>query len=227
MDLSVLDLGLATLRRARSAAERNVELLEGIDAIAERVQDVGDRCATSLHSVMRPEPLCSPTQPYFDRLIGRGVGIDAIWHREGGYLPDADDTHYAARVGRTLPIERLMIYDRGTAFAAVPGIPVAEGALFIHGADLMRPYLRLFDRIRDDATPVHSADVRFTPQQRRVLALLREGCRDAEIAGALGVSDRTVRRQLRALHLLTGTRTRFQLGEWVGSAGRTSDGQPK
>ena len=226
MDTSVLELGLTNLRRARSAASGDVELLEGVETIAERVADVAGVCRTLFQAMLRPDPLCTPLGPFFDGMLTRGVAVTSVWTGARGYWPHAGETQYSDRVMGEPPIERMVIFDRTVAVVAVPGISVVEAALFVHGAGRVRPYVRVFDRAgsapsRGHGRPWLSAD------QQRVLALLRDGYRDAEIAATLGVTDRTVRRHVHALQRRSGARTRFQLGAWAAPRAPEPRDQPK
>ncbi|QWF23026.1 helix-turn-helix domain-containing protein [Nocardioides sp. LMS-CY] len=51
-----------------------------------------------------------------------------------------------------------------------------------------------------------------------LIALLREGLHDHEIADRLGTTDRTVRRHVADLMTRTGARTRYQLGTRIGGS---------
>jgi DNA-binding CsgD family transcriptional regulator len=85
--------------------------------------------------------------------------------------------------------------------AAVVRVPAVTTAL--------RHY---FDLLWRQAAPLDGGEGQLTKTQRLILGMLLSGLGDDAIARSLGVSSRSVRRQVAALELLAGVSSRFALG---------------
>lgn len=82
---------------------------------------------------------------------------------------------------------------------------VSDGAvLAVRGVD------ELVDVVIGAGRAVDGPDDALTDRQREVLALLRSGRSNAEIAGVLGISEHTVRKHLERVFRALGYRTRAE-----------------
>ena len=125
-----------------------------------------------------------------------------------------------ARVSNLLP-SRLLIRDREEALVISRGYPAIEHLGFHTSNPAFVRYLcELFDTVWQRALPVteHRIDGigGLSGDQLEVLRYLVLGRTDASIARSLGVSERTVQRQIQAIQHGLDARGRFQLGIRVG-----------
>lgn len=125
-----------------------------------------------------------------------------------------------ARVSDLVP-SRLLIGDRREAMVLSHGYPNVEHLGFYTSHPALVAYLcQVFEAVWARALPVteHSFDdlSAVTPEQRELLKYLVLGRTDASIARSLGVSTRTVQRQIHAVQHGLDARGRFQLGVRIG-----------
>lgn len=92
------------------------------------------------------------------------------------------------------------------ALADAPG-----SALLIRSGPLTHLISRWFELLWHDAEPSEPENP-LTPYQRRILSLLLQGRRDAQVAQLTGTSTRTVRRHIAAIMELLQAPTRFAAG---------------
>lgn len=121
-----------------------------------------------------------------------------------------------ARVSDHIP-SRVLIRDRQEVLAIAKGYPDSSefGFHSVHPA-IVGYFCDVFDTVWKRALPVneHRSDAVgvLTAEQIRLLRYLVLGRTDESIARSLGVSTRTVQRQIQTLQLRLGARGRFQLG---------------
>nr|WP_238351160.1 helix-turn-helix domain-containing protein [Kribbella shirazensis] len=101
--------------------------------------------------------------------------------------------------------------------------PPGQAALVIRSEALVRPLEAVFQATWDVAEAVEIAEAdpveRLGRRSREVLVLLAAGLTDEAIARELGVTDRTVRRQIACLCRKLRVDCRFQLGLEVARRG--------
>lgn len=135
-----------------------------------------------------------------------------------------------ARVSDLIP-SRLLIRDRAEALVIARGYPDVEHLGFHtdHPA-IVHALCGLFDAVWERALPVADSRlaqlVELTQEQLELLRYLVLGRTDASIARSLGVSTRTVQRQIQAVQHALGAKGRFELGVRVGECltGHTESG---
>ncbi|MFH8369386.1 helix-turn-helix domain-containing protein [Streptomyces sp. NPDC018031] len=120
-----------------------------------------------------------------------------------------------ARVLPTVPV-KLTIFDRRLAIVSMSFVEaeVNDSLLLVRPSSLLSALTGLFEICWNTALPLHVGDRApspLRPVQRRLLELLGSGLTDETIAELLGVSRRTLSRNLEQLNHLAGTTTRFQL----------------
>lgn len=125
-----------------------------------------------------------------------------------------------ARVSDHVPC-RVLIRDGEEALVIAKGYPAVEHLGFHTTHPAVVAHVRdMFETVWTRALPVteHRLDTVgvLTGEQIELLKYLVLGRTDASIARSLGLSTRTVQRQIQAIQLRLGARGRFQLGLRVG-----------
>lgn len=135
-----------------------------------------------------------------------------------GRLADLEAGVAAGEQARVTAIPlKMTIFDDTAAILPVRQPPDVESRLIVHNPVLLDALSALFEMYWDRALPLHAdsglgGDAVPTEAERRLLVLLVGGLSDQEIAAQLGVSDRTVRRVMRAMMTRLDAATRFQAG---------------
>ena len=132
-----------------------------------------------------------------------------------GRLADLEAVVAAGEQARvtTIPL-KMTIFDDTAAILPVRQPAGVSSRLIVHNPVLLDALSALFEMYWDRALPLHAEVGTDGPSEadRRLLVLLVGGLSDREIAAQLGVSDRTVRRAMRALMVRLDAATRFQAG---------------
>lgn len=118
-----------------------------------------------------------------------------------------------ARVTDSMPI-KLLIADRSRALIPLdrPGV---AGVVHFRSAVVIDALVTLFDAVWDRAQPYPPDSVAsdtLTPFERHIAGLLCTGIKDDDLAAALHVSVRTVRRNVASIMDKLGVSTRFAAG---------------
>ncbi|WP_425315091.1 LuxR C-terminal-related transcriptional regulator [Streptomyces purpureus] len=121
---------------------------------------------------------------------------------------------------RTSPIvpPRMLIFDRLTAVVPIDPANTRLGALCTSAPGIVAPLVTLFEQTWETAVPLGS-DHRsaseatgVSPMEQELLKLLASGMTDEAAGKRLGVSLRTVRRQMAALMERLNATSRFEAG---------------
>ncbi|WP_371494405.1 helix-turn-helix domain-containing protein [Kitasatospora sp. NBC_00374] len=120
-----------------------------------------------------------------------------------------------ARVLPTVPV-KLAVFDRRVAVVSMSFVEaeVNDSLLVVHPSSLLSALTGLFETAWRTALPMHLSDrvpPALSPLHRRILELLATGVTDETIAELLGISRRTLSRQLEQLNTRAGSLTRFQM----------------
>jgi DNA-binding NarL/FixJ family response regulator len=116
---------------------------------------------------------------------------------------------------------KMTIFDDKAAILPLRQPADMESRLVVHNPVLVDALSALFEMYWDRALPLHVNDGRAelagpdaapSEDDRHLLVLLVGGLTDQEIAAQLGISDRTVRRGVRAMMGRLDAATRFQAG---------------
>lgn len=219
-----------------------IELVTGSEAVLHRFDQL-QRSAAEEIQVLDTPPYAGPAGPSPNdvefEVLRRGVTCKAIYDRPAlERSPNAVNAilRYVAageqaRVTSRLPL-KLATFDRKLAFVpqSVQQQDVAS-AIVVHPCSLLDVLLYVFDQLWDQATPLSLEPPHVPrhvdpepqdepgPDERRLLALLSSGMKDAAIAHHLGWSYRTTRRRIAALLTSLGVETRFQAGLYAARRG--------
>ncbi|OAA27001.1 hypothetical protein UG55_101015 [Frankia sp. EI5c] len=217
--------------RRRAGTNAGVQVLAR-DEIYPRMAELTGRSTQSIRFL-----LTGPTPPGLggdvsDLLVpaaGRGVRITSVWtagavaaarrRQQGRRLPPIGQIHVAS----ALPM-RAIVWDSTAALVPVRDDDLDDGGFAVVAPTLVRAVGDMVIRTQRAAvrngTPEVDVDEPATMRrQRALLRLLEVGLDDSRAARELGVSDRTVKRDVAELCQRFGVLTRFQLGAAAARAG--------
>ncbi|MCL3997069.1 helix-turn-helix transcriptional regulator [Streptomyces lavenduligriseus] len=226
---SALRLLATEYAAAGGSADRSpdaVEVLRGMDEIRTRLESLAGRCTREVLSFQPggalPTEALEASRPLNEQAMVRGVRFRTIYLQS--ITTDRVTTQYVRwarelggdiRLAPTLPM-RLLIVDHEVA--VIPGETRAclPTALLLRSAPVVRALHALFEAYWKDAEPFgtepkDAPTVGPTAQERAVLRLLADGCKDETVARALGISVRTERRMVAELTARLGASSRFEL----------------
>ncbi|MEV7928634.1 MULTISPECIES: helix-turn-helix transcriptional regulator [unclassified Kitasatospora] len=215
----------ATLRTDTPVGVR--ERLVGLDAIQEKLEMLSARLTTEALAVMpggaQSAASLAASRPLDEEALLRGVGLRTIY--QDSVHDDPATLGYARwLVGlggevRTAPVlpPRMLVFDRSTAVVPIDPQNTRAGALCTREPGIVAPLVALFERTWEAAVPIADdraggEPVGLSPGEREVLRLLSTGLTDEAVAKRLGVSVRTVRRQMAALMERLEAASRFEAG---------------
>lgn len=209
----------------------SIDQLEGIDAIRREITDLGAHMRQemlALHpaSEHTPEALEAALQLDMEAMR-RGVRIRSIYAdmaRLDG--PTLDHHRRAAQAGMeiryapSVPM-RMLVFDRSAGIVPLHLVDTGRAALVVRGAALVAVLVLSFEQLWVSAEPfvddtgeivAHHEGLDPSDSDRTLLRLLSLGVKDEAAARHLGVSVRTVRRQIADLMRRLEAESRFQAG---------------
>ncbi|MBB5786472.1 winged helix-turn-helix transcriptional regulator [Jiangella mangrovi] len=217
-----------------------IEIVRGRPAVAHRFMQMEQTVTRELLVLDRPpyaQTLDQPNDREYE-LLARGVRCRGIYAPEGlerpGRLDELRRLVDAGEEARTSPVVplKMAIADGEVAILPLSFEQSAEQALVVHASTLVDALVSLFEVLWDLALPL--AGLEGTGQQTgageadaavaALVPLLVAGLGDQAIARQLGVSPRTLSRQLAVLMETLGARTRFQAGVLAVARGLTGPG---
>jgi DNA-binding CsgD family transcriptional regulator len=220
---------------AESGDDPQVVRLDGfadIDAMRDRLVGTCRTSLRSLHSHLPHGDQTASAQRTAE-LVTRGIRVRTVRLRnrllgpEGasmrGYLRAVVGLGEELRAAERLPMTQMILADRSAALIPVLGTPMTQAAVLIRSEEFVRPLEAVFQATweQSEAVDISEADPldRLGERSREVLVLLAAGLTDEAIARELGVTDRTVRRQVAGLCRKLRVDCRFQLGLEVARRG--------
>jgi DNA-binding CsgD family transcriptional regulator len=111
---------------------------------------------------------------------------------------------------------KLVVFDRRAALLPIRPDDPLSGSLVVYAPGLVHALVELFENLWARASPVTSVPPEdptagLSPRAHEVLTLMAAGLTDDAIGRTLGVSRRTVQKQISELAEALGARTRFQI----------------
>ncbi|TDE10938.1 winged helix-turn-helix transcriptional regulator [Jiangella asiatica] len=198
-----------------------IEIVQGRQAVAHRFMQMEQTVSRELLVLDRPpyaQPVEVPNQREYE-LLARGVRCRGIYAPEGleqpGRLAELRrliEAGEEARTSSAVPL-KMAIADGSVAILPLNFEQITEQALVVHASTLVDALVSLFEVLWELAVPL--AGFQSVPDGGvggGLLQLLAAGLGDQAIARQLGVSQRTLSRQLATLMEHLGARTRFQAG---------------
>lgn len=204
---------------------RTVRLL-GLDAVQSELESLAgevrsDLCAVVPGGGQSAESL-NAARPLDTAVLSRGVTMRTLY--QDSLRNDPSTLSYARwlteRGGqvRTAPLlpPRLLIFDNRVAVMPLRPSDTRAGALLTEDPAIVENVMAMFEQAWGISVSLGAEQVspatELTPAEREVLKLLSTGCTDEAASRRLGVSMRTVRRQMAALMERLGATSRFEAG---------------
>ncbi|WP_420708914.1 LuxR C-terminal-related transcriptional regulator [Streptomyces sp. NRRL S-378] len=204
------------------------ERLLGLDAIQQRLEsltrDLRDECLAIEPGGAQSQASLDAARPLDENALDRGIRFLTIYQDTARNDPA---THAHARwiierggQVRTSPATppRMIVFDRRTAIVPIDPSHTRKGALCTTAPGIVAALVALFEQtwenaVHLDTDPRSDRDSRgLTPAERGLLKLLASGMTDDAASKRLGLSLRTVRRQMAALMERLEATSRFEAG---------------
>ncbi|MEV7217658.1 helix-turn-helix transcriptional regulator [Kitasatospora cineracea] len=203
------------------------ERLLGLDAIQARLEgltrELSRECLSIIPGGAQSEASLEASRPLDELALGRGVRMRAVYQEsvrnDPATLAYAQWTTEHGGEVRTSPVlpARVLIFDRTTALVPIDPDNSRLGALCTTSPGIVATLAALFEQTWEMAVPLGTArgqapEEGISPGERELLRLLASGMTDEAAGKRLGVSMRTVRRQMAALMERLRATSRFEAG---------------
>ncbi|MEV6580503.1 LuxR C-terminal-related transcriptional regulator [Streptomyces sp. NPDC051582] len=233
-----LELSKAAAARAiaeyadlRSAAPTHpaadTQRLVGLDAIQATLEvlarEVSGECLSVMPGGAQSQASLDASRSLDDAAMSRGVTVLTLYQDSVRHDPATLDYARwmvqrggAVRTCPTLP-PRMLVFDREVAVVPLDPSDTKRGALCTREAGIVAALVALFEQTWNTAVPLGTGHTRdggsgLTPPEQELLRLLACGITD-EVAGRrLGISARSVRRQMAGLMERLDASSRFEAG---------------
>ncbi|MEU9181890.1 helix-turn-helix transcriptional regulator [Streptomyces sp. NPDC048550] len=217
----------ASLHPDASAGPGATERLVGLDAIQAKLEVLTEALTQECLSVMpgaaQSQASLDASRPLDEEAMGRGVSILTLYQDSARNDPA---TYAYARwmtdqggMVRTCPVlpPRLLVFDREVAIVPLDPSNSRLGALCTREPGIVASLVALFEQTWHTAVPLGTAQPQgthtgLTPGEQELLRLLAAGMTDDNAGKRLGISVRTVRRQMAALMERLNASSRFEAG---------------
>lgn len=230
-------LALSKAAAARAVAEYadlrpntetdGAERLVGLDAIQSRLEaltwELDRECLSITPGGAQSQASLDASRPLDEQALERGIDMRIVY--QDSVRNDPATFAYAqwttANGGevRTSPMlpPRLLVFDRTTAVVPIDPANSRLGALCTTAPGIVASLVTLFEQTWDTAVPLgtvrrQATEGGVTREERELLKLLASGMTDEAAGKRLGVSLRTVRRQMSALMERLEATSRFEAG---------------
>ncbi|UUU37677.1 helix-turn-helix transcriptional regulator [Streptomyces sp. NBC_00162] len=215
----------ADLRPATPAAD--TQRLVGLDAIQATLEilarDVSGECLSVMPGGAQSQASLDASRPLDETAMSRGISLltlyqDSVRHDPAtlAYARWMTERGGMVRTCPTLP-PRMLVFDRKVAVIPIDPADTKRGALCTREAGIVASLVALFEQTWNSAVPLgadRSKDAQsgLTASEQELLRLLACGLTD-EVAGRrLGISARSVRRQMAGLMERLDASSRFEAG---------------
>ncbi|MFG2847689.1 LuxR C-terminal-related transcriptional regulator [Kitasatospora sp. NPDC048296] len=203
------------------------ERLVGLDAIQGRLEVLTRRlreeCLSIIPGGAQSEASLEASRSLDEQALNRQVRMRAVYQdsarNDPATLAYAQWTTERAGEVRTSPVlpARLLIFDRTTALVPIDPDNSRLGALCTTSPGIVATLVALFEQTWEAAVPLGAArgqapEDGISPGDQELLRLLASGMTDEAAGKRLGVSMRTVRRQMAALMERLQATSRFEAG---------------
>ncbi|OHV45753.1 helix-turn-helix domain-containing protein [Pseudofrankia sp. BMG5.36] len=222
-------------RRRPGPHDRVVTILDHHQILL-KIAELVDSAESQVHFLLGGQSPAGPGQVQYiqdlvwgmARAVERGVRVASVWAPE--YVAAARAASGTRRLpplgwvrqSSNVPM-RAVVADARAAILPVDPNNLDRGALVIEAPSLLVIITDMIERIHRDAQPLAApppaADPAVQRRQNAVLALLAQGHTDHVIAAELGVTIRTVRRDVADLYEAHNVTSRFELGAVTASLG--------
>ncbi|MER6298966.1 helix-turn-helix domain-containing protein [Kitasatospora sp. NPDC001539] len=221
----------ATLRADTPTGGR--ERLIGLDAVQDKLEVLTARLTTEVLAVMpggaQSAASLAAARPLDEDALAREVRLRTIYQDDIHDDPRTlDYARWMTGLGgevRTAPVlpPRMLVFDRSTAVVPIDPANTRAGALCTREPGIIASLVALFEQTWETAVPIaHDRDgagdglgadgSALSADERELLRLLSTGLTDEAAAKRLGISVRTVRRQMAVLMDRLEAASRFAAG---------------
>ncbi|MFF1561840.1 LuxR C-terminal-related transcriptional regulator [Streptomyces sp. NPDC058279] len=203
------------------------ERLVGMDAIQTRLElltrDLTEECLAIIPGGAQSQASLDASRPLDEQALARGVELRAVYQdsvrNDPATFAYAQWTTERGGQVRTSPVlpPRLLVFDRSIAVVPIDPADSRLGALCTTAPGIVASLITLFEQTWETAVPL-GADLKqpaedgISAGERELLKLLASGLTDEAAGKRLGVSLRTVRRQMAALMERLHATSRFEAG---------------
>ncbi|MGW1115957.1 helix-turn-helix transcriptional regulator [Streptomyces tanashiensis] len=203
------------------------ERLVGMDAIQNRLEELAHglarECLAILPGGALSEASMEASRPLDRRALARGIEMCSVYQDSARNDPPTLAyarwlTEQGGQV-RTSPLlpPRLLVFDRTVAVVPIDPDNSRTGALCTSAPGIVASLVTLFEQTWEAAVPLgadrpRATDTGPTGPELELLRLLASGMTDEAASKRLGVSLRTVRRQMAALMERLHATSRFEAG---------------
>ncbi|MFJ6047499.1 LuxR C-terminal-related transcriptional regulator [Streptomyces sp. NPDC092307] len=210
-----------------NTAVDGAERLVGMDAIQSRLEELAHgltrECLAILPGGALSEASLEASRPLDRRALGRGIEMRSVYQDSArndrmtlAYARWLTEEGGQVRTSPLLP-PRLLIFDRTVAVVPIDPANSRLGALCTSAPGIVASLLTLFEQTWGSAVPLGAdrprpTDSRPSAAEVELLRLLASGMTDEAAGHRLGVSLRTVRRQMSALMERLQATSRFEAG---------------
>ncbi|MFI1884557.1 helix-turn-helix transcriptional regulator [Streptomyces jumonjinensis] len=231
------ELALSRAAAARAVAEYadlrpntetdGAERLVGLDAIQSRLEALTEELSGECLSIMpggaQSQASLDASRPLDEKAMARQVEMRAVYQdsvrNDPATLAYAQWTTERGGQVRTSPVlpPRLLIFDRETAVVPIDPANSRLGALCTRAPGIVAALVTLFEQTWQTAIPLGAAREQtpqdgLTPGEQELLRLLASGMTDEAAGKRLGLSLRTIRRQMSSLMERLNATSRFEAG---------------
>jgi DNA-binding CsgD family transcriptional regulator/sugar-specific transcriptional regulator TrmB len=203
------------------------ERLVGLDAIQARLEDLArelrEECLSVMPGGAQSQASLDASRPLDEDAMSRGISLltlyrDSVRNDPATYAYARWLTDRGGQV-RTAPLlpPRMLIFDRSVAVVPIDPANTKLGALCTRESAVVSSLTVIYEQAWSTAVPLGAASdadaaTGLTSMDRDLLKLLAAGMTDESAGVRLGVSGRTVRRQMAALMERLGAASRFEAG---------------
>ncbi|MEU6479940.1 LuxR C-terminal-related transcriptional regulator [Streptomyces sp. NPDC047017] len=228
-------LAAAKLAAAQAIAERaarrpsfddgtGADVLLGLDAIQERLESLARELSSECLSVMpggaQSQASLDASRPLDEVAMDRGVSMLTLYQDSVRNDPATlDYARWMSEGGgqvRTAPLlpPRFLVFDRRIAVVPIDPANTRRGALCTSEPAVVATLCAMFFQAWETAVPLGAGQPGegLSGNEKLLLKLLAGGLTDDAAAKRLGVSLRTVRRQMSSLMERLNARSRFEAG---------------
>ncbi|MEV6976747.1 LuxR C-terminal-related transcriptional regulator [Kitasatospora sp. NPDC093806] len=203
------------------------ERLVGLDAIQAKLEVLTARLTTECLGVMpggaQSAASLAASRPLDEDALRRGISLRTIYQDSVRNDPETFAyTQWMTGLGgrvRTAPVlpPRMLVFDGTTAVVPIDPANTRAGALCTEEPGIVASLVALFEQTWETALPLgddrpEDTGTGLSAGERELLRLLSTGITDDAAAKRLGVSVRTVRRQMAALMERLEAASRFEAG---------------
>ncbi|MFG3096023.1 LuxR C-terminal-related transcriptional regulator [Streptomyces sp. NPDC048202] len=202
------------------------ERLNGMDAIQSRLERLAHSATVEIIGVQpgiqRPEDL-DAGRSHDLTALARGVLMRSLFQdvvRSHAHVASYAHTLLShggeVRTSPTIP-QRVVIVDRAHALVPVDPADTRKGALYVTEPGIVTALLELFEQAWNTAVPLGAVraddpEAGLTDHERELLRLLGTGLTDEAVGQRLGLTDRTIRRQVASIMERLNASSRFEAG---------------